>query len=83
MACYQIILKLLFIVSRMLWDKGVGEFVGNLQKLSNSNIPETAKISVLGPLGEQNIVNKKSKEMEAWENGGISEYCDRLMMLKH
>jgi len=60
------------LIARMLWDKGIGEFV-EAAKTIKLKYPN-ARFQLLGPLGVQNRTSIKSTEMEAWENEGIIEY---------
>jgi len=60
------------LIARMLWDKGIGEFV-EAAKTVKLKYPNT-RFQLLGPLGVQNRTSIKSTEMEAWENEGIIEY---------
>ena len=60
------------LIARMLWDKGIGEFVDAARaiKLKYSNV----RFQLLGPLGVQNRSSIKKIQVEAWHNEGIIEY---------
>lgn len=60
------------LIARMLWDKGVGEFV-EAAKIIKLKYPNT-RFQLLGPLGVQNRTSIKNAEMKAWEDEGIIEY---------
>jgi glycosyltransferase involved in cell wall biosynthesis len=60
------------LIARMLWDKGIGEFV-EAAKYIKIKYPN-AKFQLLGPLGVQNRSSIKKSEVSAWENEGIIEY---------
>ena len=60
------------LIARMLWDKGIGEFVEAARTLK-LKYPNT-RFQLLGPLGVQNRTSIKNTEMKAWENEGIIEY---------
>lgn len=60
------------LISRMIWDKGIGEFV-NAAKSIKLKYPHV-RFQLLGPLGVQNRTSIKETEVEAWENEGIIEY---------
>jgi glycosyltransferase involved in cell wall biosynthesis len=60
------------LIGRMLWDKGIGEFV-EAAKIIKLKYPN-ARFQLLGPLGVQNRTAIKSTDMEAWENEGIIQY---------
>lgn len=60
------------LIARMLWDKGIGEFV-EAARTVKLKYPNT-RFQLLGPLGVQNRTSIKNTEMKAWENEGIIEY---------
>ena len=60
------------LIARMLWDKGVGEFV-NAAKIIKKKYPHV-RFQLLGPLGVQNRTSIKQSEVKTWENEGIVEY---------
>lgn len=60
------------LIARMLWDKGIGEFV-EAAKTIKLKYPH-ANFQLLGPLGVQNRTSIKKSEVNAWENEGIVEY---------
>ena len=60
------------LIARMLWDKGIGEFV-EAAKTIKLKYPNT-RFKLLGPLGVQNRTSLKKSDISAWENEGIIEY---------
>ena len=60
------------LIARILWDKGVGEYVSAARK-DKSKYP-SAKFQLLGPLGVQNRTSISSEQVEDWEAEGIIEY---------
>ena len=65
--------KITFIlIARMLWDKGVGEYVeaARIIKLKYPN----SKFQLLGPLGVENRTSISDEKMAAWERDGFIEY---------
>jgi glycosyltransferase involved in cell wall biosynthesis len=60
------------LIARMLWDKGIGEFV-EAAKIIKLKYPHV-RFQLLGPLGVQNRTSIKKTEVEAWQNEGIIEY---------
>lgn len=60
------------LVARMLWDKGIREFV-EAAKIVKRRYPNT-RFQLLGPLGVQNRTSIKNMDIEAWENEGVIEY---------
>lgn len=60
------------LVARMLWDKGVGEFVEAARTLK-SKYPEV-KFKLLGFLGVDNPSAISKEQMDEWINEGVIEY---------
>lgn len=60
------------LVARMLWDKGVGEFV-NAARILNGKYPQV-KFKLLGFLGVDNPSAISREQMNEWVNEGIVEY---------
>ena len=60
------------LVARMLWDKGVGEFV-EAAKIVKSKYPR-ARFQLLGPLGVQNRTAIPRQIVEKWHSEALIEY---------
>lgn len=60
------------LVARMLWDKGIGEFV-EAARIVKKKYPNT-RFQLLGPLGVDNRSAISNKDIEKWQNGGVIEY---------
>lgn len=60
------------LIARMLWDKGVGEFVSAARTVK-FKYPNT-RFQLLGPMGVQNRTSIPSKQMEDWIAEGTVEY---------
>lgn len=60
------------LVARLLWDKGVGEYV-EAARMVRRKYP-TAKFQLLGFLDVKNPTAVSSAEMSAWVNEGVVEY---------
>jgi len=60
------------LIARMLWDKGIGEFV-DAAKSIKMKYPHV-RFQLLGPLGVQNRTSIKESEVKAWESEDIIEY---------
>jgi glycosyltransferase involved in cell wall biosynthesis len=60
------------LIGRLLWDKGVGEYVEAARRL-RSRYPQ-ARFRLLGPAGVDNPSAITHAEVEAWEREGIIEY---------
>lgn len=60
------------LVARLLWDKGVGEYV-EAARLIRVSYP-TARFQLLGFLDVKNKTAVSSEQMEAWVNEGTVEY---------
>jgi glycosyltransferase involved in cell wall biosynthesis len=60
------------LVGRLLWDKGVGEFVAAAREV-RAKYPHTQFICV-GPLGARNITAIPREQIQQWEREGIIRY---------
>lgn len=60
------------LVARMLWDKGVGEFV-DAARLVRQKYPN-ALFQLLGFCGEDNPSMISEKQINQWHQGGVIEY---------
>lgn len=60
------------LVARMLWDKGIGEFV-EAAKIIKCKYPHS-RFQLLGPLGVQNRTSITNGQMKIWQKEGIIEY---------
>jgi glycosyltransferase involved in cell wall biosynthesis len=60
------------LIARMLWDKGVGEYVAAARQIKKAN-PE-ATFNLLGDLGSQNPAAIPAKQVEDWVREGIVTY---------
>ena len=74
MACDLPISKELtfLLVARMLWDKGIGEFL-EAARVIKLKYPNT-RFQLLGPLGVENRSCISNIDMEKWQKEGIIEY---------
>jgi glycosyltransferase involved in cell wall biosynthesis len=60
------------LIGRLLWDKGVGEYVEAARRL-RANYPH-ARFQLLGPVGVDNPSAITLDEMKAWQREGVIEY---------
>lgn len=60
------------LIARMLWDKGIGEFVNAAREFRKQN-PEV-KFKLLGPVDLGNPSAIPLTQIEAWQNEGLIEY---------
>jgi glycosyltransferase involved in cell wall biosynthesis len=60
------------LIGRLLWDKGVGEYVEAARRL-RERYPH-ARFALLGPVGVDNPSAITREEVAAWEREGIIEY---------
>ena len=60
------------LVARLLWDKGVGEFV-EAARIVRERLPG-ARFQLLGPLGTDNRTAVPKPEVERWVSEGVIEY---------
>jgi glycosyltransferase involved in cell wall biosynthesis len=60
------------LIGRLLWDKGVGEYVEAARKL-RMRYPH-ARFQLLGPLNVDNPSAISRADVDAWQNEGIVEY---------
>ena len=73
--------KMTFIlIARMLWDKGIGEYV-EAAKIIKLKYPNT-KFQLLGPLGVENRTSISDERMAAWEREGFIEYLGETTDVK-
>lgn len=73
--------KMTFIlIARMLWDKGVGEYV-EAAKIIKLKYPDT-QFQLLGPLGVENRTSISNDRMAAWEREGFIEYLGETTDVK-
>ena len=65
--------KVVFLfVGRMLWDKGIGEFVDAARRLK-SRYPNV-RFQLLGPCGVENRTSISNLKMNEWQKEGFIEY---------
>ena len=60
------------LIARMLWDKGIGEFVDAARTIK-ARYPNT-RFQLLGPLGVENRTAISNSKMAEWETEGVIEY---------
>jgi len=60
------------LIGRLLWDKGVGEYVDAARTL-RARFPQ-ARFQLLGPVGVDNPSAISREEVAAWEREGVIEY---------
>lgn len=60
------------LVARMLWDKGIGEFI-EAARVVKQKYPNTL-FQLLGPLGVENRSAISGKDIKKWEEDGIVNY---------
>ena len=60
------------LIGRLLWDKGVGEYVDAARQL-RARYPN-ARFQLLGPVGVDNPSAISREEVAAWEREGVIEY---------
>ncbi len=60
------------LIGRLLWDKGVGEYVEAARRL-RAKYPQ-ARFQLLGPVGVANPSAISQAEVEAWQREGLIEY---------
>lgn len=73
--------KITFIlIARMLWDKGIGEYVESAKAIS-SKYPNT-KFQLLGALGVENRTAISDKRIAAWVHEGFVEYLGETTDVK-
>ena len=60
------------LIGRMLWDKGIGEFVDAARNIK-SRYPNI-RFQLLGPLGVENRTAISNEQMDEWRKEGIVEY---------
>lgn len=60
------------LIARMLWDKGVGEFVEAARQVKSA-FPEV-RFQLLGPVAAENRTAIQRSQVEAWVGEGVVEY---------
>ena len=63
------------LVSRMLWDKGINEFITAARTIKK-DYPDT-RFSLLGEMGADNPSSIPRKEIEAWVKEGVVNYLGK------
>lgn len=64
------------LAARLLWDKGVGEFVGAARKLRQEGV--AVEFQLLGFLDVENRTAVSRGEVEAWEREGVVRYLGTM-----
>ena len=64
--------KVFLLIARMLWDKGIGEFVDAARAIK-VRYPNT-RFQLLGPLGVENRTSISYTKMQAWVEEGVIDY---------
>lgn len=60
------------LISRMIWDKGIGEFVEAARAIKKYNA--AARFQLLGPLGIENRTAISQQKVNEWVEEGVIEY---------
>jgi len=60
------------LIGRMLWDKGIGEFVDAARNIKS--IYPNIRFQLLGPLGVENRTSISIQQIDEWQKGGVIEY---------
>ena len=60
------------LIGRMLWDKGIGEFVDAARNIKTKY--PNIRFQLLGPLGVENRTSISTEQMDEWRKDGIIEY---------
>jgi len=60
------------LIARMLWDKGIGEFVEAARSIK-ARYPNT-QFQLLGPLGVENRTSISNSQIQEWGKEGLIEY---------
>ena len=68
------------LIARMLWDKGIGEYV-EAAKIIKLKYPNT-KFQLLGAIGVENRTAISAERMAAWVNEGSVEYLGKTFDVK-
>jgi glycosyltransferase involved in cell wall biosynthesis len=63
---------LVVLPSRLLWDKGVGEFVTAAQIIRETNLP--ARFALVGDNDDGNPASVHMTQIKEWENDGVIEW---------
>lgn len=68
-------IPLIILPARMLWDKGVGEFVKAASILKNKGIE--ARFALVGERDPANPTSISEQQLQTWKNAGIVEWWGR------
>jgi glycosyltransferase involved in cell wall biosynthesis len=63
---------LIILPARMLWDKGVGEFVNAARILQAEGVH--ARFALVGDIDNENPASVQASQLHAWENEGVIEW---------
>lgn len=65
-------IPLVVLPARMLWDKGIGEFVEAARQLGARGV--SGRFALVGAPDAENPASISSKQLAAWQNEGVVEY---------
>ncbi|MCR4303909.1 MAG: glycosyltransferase family 4 protein [Gallionella sp.] len=68
-------IPLVVLPARMLWDKGVGEFVGAARQLQQRGVK--ARLVLVGDPDTENPASVPERQLKDWQNEGIVEWWGR------
>lgn len=68
------------LIARMLWDKGVGEYVEAAKIIKNKY--KNVQFLLLGPIGVNNLTAIPKKQIEKWEEEQIINYLGETQHVK-
>ena len=68
-------IPLVVLPARMLWDKGVGEFVGAARQLQQRGVK--AKLVLVGDPDTENPASVPERQLKDWQNEGVVEWWGR------
>ncbi len=68
-------LPIVMLASRMLWDKGVGEFVNAAKRLNSKGI--IARFVLVGDSDSENPSSISNDQLQAWHKDGVIEWWGR------
>lgn len=68
-------IPVVMLASRMLWDKGVGEFVGAAERLGHAGV--RARFVLVGDTDSGNPSAVSAEQLERWVDAGIVEWWGR------
>jgi glycosyltransferase involved in cell wall biosynthesis len=63
---------IIMLASRMLWDKGVGEFVNAAKALQGQNI--SARFVLIGDSDSENPTSISGRQLKKWNDSGVIEW---------